>query len=105
MTAVQINFAQLNRSALPYCLKILSQWLPDGRRIGREYVARNPKRNDRRPGSFKVNLETGQWSDFATGDSGGDLISLAAYLADMDQLSAAKQLANMIGCNLQETAS
>ena len=26
-----------------------------------------------------VNTHTGQWSDFATGDSGGDLISLYAY--------------------------
>ena len=45
---------------------------------GHEYVARNPTRADRRPGSFKINLRTGRWADFATGDKGGDPVSLAA---------------------------
>ena len=43
-------------------------------------MARNPTRPDRRPGSFKINLTTGRWADFATGDRGGDPVSLAAYL-------------------------
>ena len=38
-----------------------------------------PRRADHRKGSFKINLTTGRWSDFATGDAGGDLVSLAAY--------------------------
>ena len=37
-------------------------------------------RSDRRPGSFSVNTRTGRWADFATGDRGGDVVSLAAYL-------------------------
>ena len=41
----------------------------------------NPTRPDRRAGSFKVNLRTGRWADFATGDKGGDAVSLAAYLS------------------------
>ena len=44
------------------------------------YVALNPTRNDRRPGSFKINIRTGRWCDFATGDRGGDPVSLVAYL-------------------------
>ena len=40
----------------------------------------NPTRADRRPGSFSVNTRTGRWADFATGDRGGDVVSLAAYL-------------------------
>ncbi|TBW39299.1 hypothetical protein EYW49_07380 [Siculibacillus lacustris] len=40
----------------------------------------NPTRTDHRPGSFKVNLRTGRWGDFSTGDKGGDLIALAAFL-------------------------
>jgi hypothetical protein len=76
---------------------ILGRWLHGGRIEGREYVVRNPKRRDRRPGSFKVNLDTGRWADFATGDKGGDPISLAAYLAGCSQVEAAHRLAAMLG--------
>ena len=64
---------------------------------GGEYVARNPTRHDRRPGSFKVNLRTGRWADFATGDRGGDPVSLAAYLFGLTQAEAARRLADMLG--------
>jgi hypothetical protein len=57
---------------------LLKTWLPDGVRRGSEWVARNPRRSDRHPGSFSINLPTGRWADFATGDVGGDPISLAA---------------------------
>ena len=59
---------------------LLRRWLPDGRIEGNEYVARNPRRSDRRLGSFKINLRTGRWADFAFDARGGDPISLAAYL-------------------------
>jgi hypothetical protein len=93
----RIDFARVNaaeRGALP---ALCARWLPDGRREGREWVARNPTRADRRPGSFKVNLSTGCWADFATGDSGGDPISLAAYLHNLTQAEAARRLAAMLG--------
>jgi hypothetical protein len=45
---------------------LLAQWLPDGKREGREWVARNPTRPDTHLGSFKTNLDTGIWCDFAT---------------------------------------
>jgi hypothetical protein len=64
----QIDFCAINHAALASLGNLLTRWLPDGRRIGREWLARNPIRADRTPGSFKVNLRTGQWSDFATGD-------------------------------------
>jgi len=60
-------------------------------------VARNPRRNDRRPGSFKVNLRSGRWADFATGDAGGDLISLRAYLDGIRQGEAARRITREIG--------
>jgi hypothetical protein len=37
--------------------------------------------------------------DFATGDGGGDLISLAAYLFDLRQDEAALKVAEMLGVN------
>jgi hypothetical protein len=77
--------------------ELLLRWLPDGRVIGREYIARNPRRDDRRPGSFRVNMHNGKWADFATGDRGGDVVSLAAYLSGLSQVEAARRLADMVG--------
>lgn len=85
-----MDFETINRSALARASELLGHWLPDGRLVGREYIARNPTRNDCRPGSFKVNTETGEWSDFATDDRGGDLISLYAYLQGCSQSDAAR---------------
>ena len=92
-----VDFAAVNRAALGRLPDILARWLPGGRIEGREYVVKNPKRHDQRPGSFKVNLATGRWADFATGDKGGDPISLAAYLAGASQVEAARRLALMLG--------
>jgi hypothetical protein len=79
-----------------YC-PLLTQWLPGGRREGGEYVAINPMRHDRHPGSFRINMRTGRWADFATGDRGGDPVSLAAYLSNLKQCEAAEKLAGMLG--------
>ena len=62
-------------------------------------IARNPRRLDRNPGSFKVNLVTGRWADFAAterGASGGDPVSLAAYLGGLSQVEAARRIACML---------
>jgi hypothetical protein len=80
------------------------RWLPDGRREGTEWVCRNPTRDDRRRGSFKVNVATGKWGDFATGDRGADLVSLAAYLFTLSQAQAALKVADMIGVSPYDEA-
>lgn len=97
-----VNFNQINRAALARLLDILRRWFPDGRREGREFVARNPTRADHRPGSFKINIDTGRWADFATGDRGGDVISLAAYLSRASQVKAARNVAAMLGIAADE---
>lgn len=91
------NFAAVNVAALRELPLILGRWLPDGKAQGHEYVARNPRRSDRNPGSFKVSLKTGRWADFATNDSGGDPVSLAAYLWGLSQADACRRLAAMLG--------
>jgi hypothetical protein len=45
----------------------------------------------------------GVWKDFATGDGGSDLISLVAYLRDIDQGAAAGELADMLGVPFLKT--
>ena len=93
----RIDFAAVNAAALRELPTLLARWLPDGRATGHEYEARNPRRADRHPGSFRVNLRTGRWSDFATGDRGGDPVSLAAYLHGLSQIEAARRLADTLG--------
>jgi hypothetical protein len=92
-----LDFDRVNAAARPALLSLLSRWLPGGRLHGCEYAVRNPRRADRRPGSFLINVRTGAWADFATGDKGGDPISLAAYLAGISQVEAAERMAEMFG--------
>ena len=98
----RIDFAGLNYAALANADLILQRWLPGGRYEGAEYVVKNPKRADRKAGSFKINVDTGRWGDFATGDRGGDMVSLAAYLAGLSQVEAARELADMLGVPFNE---
>jgi hypothetical protein len=91
-----VDFEALGAAVLPYLPMLVKRWLPDGRREGHEWVARNPTRADRRPGSFKVNLRSGRWADFANDQKGGDAISLAAHLYGLSQLEAARKLAGML---------
>lgn len=93
----QLNFQAINAAAMSALPSLLARWLPDGVLRGREYIARNPRRDDRQSGSFKVNIQTGRWADFATDDTGGDIISLAAYLSGKGQGEAARALADMLG--------
>ena len=97
MTLRPINFRAVASGALRHVDAIVARWLPEGRRAGAEWISLNPTRPDDRRGSFKVNLKTGKWSDFATGDRGGDLVSLGAYLFRLSQVEAAKRVAAMIG--------
>jgi putative DNA primase/helicase len=91
------GIAAIAGAALSQAEYLVPRWVPDGRREGREWVARNPTRQDAHLGSFKANLETGVWCDFATGDKGGDLVSLYAYLNRLRQGEAARELAQELG--------
>ena len=100
----RVAFRRIAEAALGHADAIVARWLPGGRREGAEWVSRNPTRADRRPGSFKVNLNTGKWGDFATGERGGDLVSLASYLFKLSQADAALRVADMIGIEPYEKA-
>ena len=91
------GFEKLHRDSLSYLPAILQRLLPDGRVEGHEYVALNPRRADTKHGSFKVNLRTARWADFAVNIHGGDVVSLAAYLLVLSQREAAEVIARIIG--------
>ena len=95
-------FNHINRAALASLPALLARWLPGGVQAGTEYTARNPKRNDRNAGSFRVSTTTGRWADFATADRGGDPVSLAAFLSGKSQVEAARELAAMLGISEYE---
>jgi uncharacterized protein (DUF927 family) len=91
-----IDFHQIAAAALAASESIVLTLLPDGYRSGNEWICRNPTRSDTRHGSFKINLQTGVWADFATSDKGGDLIDLVAYVRGTSKLEAARELAAML---------
>jgi hypothetical protein len=94
-----IDFKGIAAAALASAKSLLQEWLPGGRFESREYVALNPTRNDRALGSFKINWQTGEWSDFADPNNakGRDLVSLFAYINSLDQGQAARQIAEKLG--------
>ncbi|SDX47148.1 DUF3987 domain-containing protein [Thiocapsa roseopersicina] len=93
-----VDIAATARAALDCAESVLSAWLPEGKRQGPEWVSRNPTRHDTKLGSFLVNITTGAWSDFATNDRGGDLVSLVRYLDGLPtQGEAARKLASWLG--------
>ncbi|CAK0758749.1 DNA primase [Azospirillaceae bacterium] len=94
-----LDFYRINAAALDALPAILDRFAPGGIIRGNEWTGLNPRRADNRPGSFKINIRTGKWADFASGDRGGDVISLVAYLAELGQAEAARGLAHMLGVN------
>lgn len=92
-----INFDRVKQETMPHVLALLNRILPGGKIQRHEYIALNPRRYDRKPGSFKFNTRTGRWQDWATGDSGGDLISLWAYVRNIKQIEAAREMLAIVG--------
>lgn len=97
------DYRAISDAALRSSDAVIRHWLPGGERKGREYLARNPTRDDERPGSFSVNLVTGAWADFATGDRGGDMVSLIVYITGTRQGPAADTLARFLGLKVNGT--
>ncbi len=93
----RLDFDRINAAALAALPAVLARVLPSGKAVHREWLALNPRRSDKRLGSFKVNRFNGNWADFATGDKGGDVISLVAYVEGVSQGEAARLLAQMLG--------
>jgi len=90
----KLDFKGINEKLLADIETYLNEWLPGGNIEGRNYVVKNPTRDDATPGSFKVELNTGIWKDWATTEKGGDLINLYAYLNGLTDGEAGKKLAS-----------
>jgi AAA domain len=97
-----IDFDGINRAALSAGHRFLATLVPGGKLRGSEYVVLNPRRDDTKPGSFKINFKTGAWADFATTDRGGDIISWLAYACGLSQGDAAREIADRLGTQLHK---
>lgn len=86
-----INFKAIAERLLADAPSHLSEWLPGGKRTGREFIAGSLLGEVGR--SLSINIDTGVWKDFSTGTGGADLISLYAAIHNLKQGEAAKQFA------------
>jgi hypothetical protein len=97
MHGTNIDFQNIAANALAGARLLLPELVPGSRFEGGEYVALNPSRADKRLGSFKINCRTGEWSDFATGAKGGDVVSWYAHAYGLKQGEAARRIAEKLG--------
>jgi putative DNA primase/helicase len=90
-----LDIARIAAAALAHAETLVPQWLPAGKRVGGEWVVGDL---DGSAGeSCSINLRSGAWSDFASGEAGGDLVSLYAAIHNMRQSKAARELARELG--------
>ena len=85
-----IDFASINEALLKGYSQVLKEWLPGGRIEGKEFICGNL--DGKTGNSLKVNLNSGIWCDFATGEKGGDPISLYAAIHGSKQAESATEL-------------
>jgi len=76
-------------------MAVLQQLVRQGRIEGSDYVALNPRRNDRKLGSFRIDINTGKFYDFATGDRGSSIIDLAMFVYNCGIVEAAQRLEDL----------
>lgn len=94
----RLDFAAINQAALARWPEVVARLLPAGRAWGDEWCVGSLRGEPGR--SLKVRLRgqrVGAWCDFATGEKGGDPISLAAAVAGVSRVDAARQLGRMLG--------
>ena len=100
----KLDFKKVADAALADAEGLVATWLSGGRKNGHEWQCGNL--NGEPGGSMSVNLRTGVWSDFATGEKGSDLISLyAAIYTNNDQGKAIRELSETLRIDLDNNNS
>jgi hypothetical protein len=91
-----IKFEALANALLAMAASLCEQWLPGGVQRGHEYVCGGVQGGAGT--SCSVNLTTGKWADFASGEKGGDLIGLYMACNSLPNMgTAALQVARELG--------
>ena len=91
-----IPFDHIRDVSLAQAPRLLAEWFPNGRVVGREFKVGNIAGD---PGiSLCINLNTGVGADFAGDDEFADLIDVrAAMNYKRDRVAAARELMTMLG--------
>jgi putative DNA primase/helicase len=90
-----LDIQRIAQAALSQARTLLPAWLPGGKWDGQEWRCGDLSGA---PGkSFGCNAKSGRWSDFASGESGGDLVSLYAAIHGVGQGEAARAVAGEVG--------
>jgi putative DNA primase/helicase len=95
-----VDIQRVAEAALRQSRSLLPAWLAEGHWEGNEW--RCGDLSGSKGKSVGVNATTGRWSDFQSGESGGDLVSLYAAMHSLSQLDAAKAVATEIGLALDD---
>lgn len=90
-----INFAALADALLARADTLVPMWLPGGVQRGHEYICGSVQGGAGT--SCAVNLTSGKWADFASGEQGKDLVGLYAACHDLSMGKAALQVAREEG--------
>ncbi len=85
-----IDFGALNDALLQSADELVERWLPGGKRIGHEYVCGSLSGGAGK--SCSVNLQSGKWADFQSGERGKDLCGLYAAIHGLNQRESALEL-------------
>lgn len=93
----RVDFQNIKQKYRENPLPILRELVGAGEIHGSDYVVLNPRRNDRHRGSFRIKISTGGFYDFATGDKGGSIIDLAAFVYNCGVVEAAAKLGDFLG--------
>lgn len=84
------DFSSLKAQLLASARRYVPEWLPGGKACGNEWRVGSLTGE---PGkSLSINMDTGVWKDFATEETGGDLIDLYMAIHDVDAVTAYKLL-------------
>ncbi len=73
---VMVSFQEIKQQYKQCPIEILKRLVGNGKIEGGDYVALNPRRSDKKAGSFRIDISSGKFYDFATGDCGGSILNL-----------------------------
>lgn len=89
---------QIQHASIQWCEVLVRRWLPGGRIDGNEYTVLNPTRDDKTAGSFRINVASGAWADFAVdGMRGQSPVSLYQHLYRVSREEAIEEIGRQLG--------
>ncbi len=95
---MKIDFDAINDNARACLESLVREWFPQGHKEGNEFKIGSLSGEPGR--SLSINLRTGVWTDFASGDNGSDPISLLAAIRNVSMGDAARELGARLGSGI-----